>query len=420
MDEEKNKTVQPQENTEETSKKINPLDSPDIPKQEDTGIIGNIVATETSQGEENILGDAPKLDTSLLMDQPLKKSFLLFFLKTVFSILFFASLASFLFFSSQLSSRFEWVATNIGLQSPIKELSATNLEIINLQTDVNLYNFLQIKSFLDRFSFYGDSFVRNYDIANSSTSSNLEKERARTSLQGLRSELETSFINARNLISKSIYVPLVDLEYSEDSSLTYLFESKLEETIMERASSVSNEDVQSVARRDYRNYMNTLNLIGNSKLKDLLIRTEIESLTDAQLYALVQEVNSLVVNDLSIIQEINSQRIRWSDIINEIELRTKAVDRHYSRDFFDTVGGVRYTSFDFDTSNRRISIAGETKTINTATFTMIADLIDELNSSSMFKNGEMRSFSKSGSLSDGYTGSLRLTLDLEDKIILTD
>ncbi len=397
----------------------NPLDEQKVPKKDESGLIENIVSTETSEGEESILGEAPELDTSLLHEIEPPKSISLMLLKILFSILFFASVGSVLFFTSQLTPRFDFLASNLGIPSAVNNLSTANSEVVRLQTEVNLYRHLQIKSFLDKFSFYGDSFVRNYDIATSQTASRLEREEARQKLPEIRKNLATSFLEARRLIVRPIHVPIVDIQYPDDASLINLFRERLRATIMERMEALR-EDGDYESRKDYRNYQQTLNLVGNTEVRNVLRDTDFEALDDQELYVLVHRVNSLVVNDMSVIQEINSQRIRWSDIIDEIELRTMSVDAYYSRDFFDEVGGIRYTSFDFDAANRRISITGETRTISTTTFTMIADLIDELNSSSMFKNGEMRSFSKSGSLEDGYTGSIRLTLDLEEQLLLTD
>ena len=111
-------------------------------------------------------------------------------------------------------------------------------------------------------------------------------------------------------------------------------------------------------------------------------------------------------------EEIKEGRIQWSDMMNEIELRTIAVDNHYSEDFYNELGGIRCNSYDFDSVNRKITVVGETKRFDTRNFSMIADLIDELNRSPILDNGEMRSFSKSGSFDDGYTATLKLTLDI--------
>ena len=397
----------------------NPLDAKKAPEKSDPGIIGSIVSTETSEGQESILGEAPEIDTSLLKEAEPEKSITLTLLKILFSFLFFAGLISFLFFTSQLTPRFETFTTNLGIPSVSQELDSVNAEVIRLQTDINLYRYLQIKSFLDKFSFYADSFIHNYNIANSPTASRTERETATERLADIRETMAGAFVSARELMAEPIYAPIVDLQYPEISDLTSLFQERLRAKINERASALRDE-ADYEKRRDYRNYINTLRLVGNNDLRSLLSQTDFDDLTDAQLYDLIWRVNPLIVNDMSVIQEINKQRIKWSDIINEIEMRTKEVDERYSQDFFDAVGGIRYTSFDFDTSARRISITGEVKTFSTTTFTMIADVVDKLNSSGFFKNGEVRSFSKSGSLDAGYTGSLRLSLDLEENLTNSD
>lgn len=398
---------------------VNPLDQNNQQAAAESSIIKNIVSSETSTGEASILGAAPELDTSLLEEFAPKKSMLLFILKGFFVFLVIGSIASVLFFNSQLTSNFDFINTKLGIPSVINNLTSTNAEVIGLQTDINLFRYLQIKSFLDKFSYDGDSFIRNFETSQSQTVSSGEQAQAKTELEGLRNQLSESFSAAKELLSKDTYVPIIDKEYADDVLVQLLFQEKLKTKLLAKATTLTDgQDTQT--RRDYKNYMNAANFVGNAALKSLMIQKDFPSLSDLEVYELIKQVDSIIVNEMSTIQKIKNQRIKWSDIINEIELKTKAIDSHYSKDYYETVGGIRYTSFDFDTNNRKISIIGETKTINTATFTMIADLIDKLNGSEFFENGEMRSFSKSGSLSEGYTGSLKLTLDLQQNVLVTD
>lgn len=398
---------------------VNPLDQNNQQAAAESSIIKNIVSSETSTGEASILGAAPELDTSLLEEFAPKKSMLLFILKGFFAFLVIGSIASILFFNSQLTSNFDFINTKLGIPSVINDLTSTNAEVIGLQTDINLFRYLQIKSFLDKFSYDGDSFIRNFETSQSQTVSSGEQAQAKTELEGLRNQLSESFSAAKELLSKDTYVPIIDKEYADDVLVQLLFQEKLKTKLLDKATTLTDgQDTQT--RRDYKNYMNAANFVGNAALKSLMIQKDFPSLSDLEVYELIKQVDSIIVNEMSTIQKIKNQRIKWSDIINEIELKTKAIDSHYSKDYYETVGGIRYTSFDFDTNNRKISIIGETKTINTATFTMIADLIDKLNGSEFFENGEMRSFSKSGSLSEGYTGSLKLTLDLQQNVLVTD
>ncbi len=63
---------------------------------------------------------------------------------------------------------------------------------------------------------------------------------------------------------------------------------------------------------------------------------------------------------------------------------------------------------------KEVSIIGETKQFGTENFTLIVDLIDELNSSKLFNNAAMRSFNKSGTIEEGYVAFLRLAFNLQD------
>jgi len=60
-----------------------------------------------------------------------------------------------------------------------------------------------------------------------------------------------------------------------------------------------------------------------------------------------------------------------------------------------------------------VTITGVTKRYDTNNFTMISNLIDQLNSSPYFSGVEMKSFTKSGSAEEGFTSTLRLNLYLQ-------
>lgn len=391
---------------------VNPLDVKAAPKQEETTLLKNIVSTQTAKAQKPILGAAPELDTSLLQGMLPPKSLLLVVLKLLFGFMLVGSMFAILFFTSQLTDRLDFVAPKLGISNTSQELAATNSEIIKLQTNLNLFRYLQIKSDLDRFSFDGDSYLQYYEIAQSQTATNGDKDDARASMITVRSKLRESFKAAGEKFSKTFAAPLIDTEYQDGSKLDELFAQKLQEELNEKAALLANSDNEE-ARRDYKNYSQAVKLVGNGKLKNLILGSDFDALSDEELYNLVKEVNSLIVNDLSIIQDVKDKRIKWSDIINEIDLRTIAVDSYYNEDLYEDVGGIRYNSYDFDTDARTITIVGETKSFDITNFTLIANLIDELNNSELFEHGEMRSFSKTGSLDEGYTATLKLSLDLE-------
>lgn len=395
---------------------INPLDLAQTSKENGGAddFVKSVVSTETGEGVSQLLESAPEIDMSLLAGLTPKKSILLLVLKIMFGVLVFLSVSSWLFFSSQLTNTFDFVASTFSIPNISKELSASNSEIIGLQTDLNFYRFLQIKENLSEFSYYGDVFSQAFDTSNSQTASQKEKTDSSAEMDKLRNSLRESYIAARDYLSEDFNAELASYvsETGVDSEMVFLsaLNLKLNEKI---ASLADNNDPD--ALNDHKSYMQTKNIVGNVELKNLVLNTDFDALSNAGLYDFIKELNSLVVNDLSVIQSIKDKRIKWSDIIDEIELRTIAIDSLHSASFFDDVGGIRYTSYDFDTASRKVSIVGEIKRFDTTNFSMISNLIDELNKSAIFDGAEMKSFSKAGSTDEGYVSSLKLSLQLVDE-----
>ncbi len=392
---------------------INPLDQKNN-QDESSDLLDSIVATETSAGDAPILEEAPEFDASLLQGITPEKSLLLVGLKVTFAVLLVASFFSILFFTTQLTDRMKFLNSTFGIPNAAQELRATNEEKIALQTDLNFYRYLQLKAYLDEFSFLGDEYAQNYQISNSTTNSEDDRQQANQELEALRNEIRESYIMARDLISEPFETPLIDITIENQQQLHEIFKQALSSKISENISSLQgNED--SVAQRNIKNFQQALNLVGNNALKNLLVQADFDELENRELVQFIEDVNSVIVNDLSTIQEIKNNRLAWSDMINEIELRTAEVDKFHQDGLYDEVGGIRYSSYDFDAESKRISVVGETKRFDATNFSLITNLIDEFNNNSrFFENAEMRSFSKSGNIDEGFIASMRLTFDLKE------
>ncbi len=376
-------------------------------------LLKNIVALETGEKEKAILGEAPELDMSLLEAMGPAKSIRLVVLKILFGALICVSLLALAFFTSQFTNKFDFITAKFKLPNVSADLASTNAEIIALQTDLNFELIQEIKIALDKFSYDSDQFIREYENSISTTIPDEEKRNAVEAMVEIRSGLKEPFLAARDKISKNFTTFLVDKNFATDSQLQTLYEEKLRALINDKLQNLSKGTAEST-KRDLRNYQQTLKLINNAELKNLLIQTDFDALKDEDLYKSINKINALTVNDATAMQAIKAKRIKWSDVIKEIDLRTAAVDKNFNENFYNSVGGIRYNSYDFDSSTGKISIAGETKSLDPTNFTMIANLIEELNQSKVFANGEMRSFSKSGSIEEGYLATLRLALDLKN------
>jgi len=395
----------------ETNKNSTPNEEPVNPTIDSDDLIKNIVLSGSLE-QEGMMESSPELDKSLLQEVHYEGSALLVIIKSFFILLAIGSIASFMFFTLRLTNNLDFINKKIKVTNVIQELSDTNREIISRQTDLNFYKYLQVQAFLTNFTYYGDSYVKYSNIANSLTASSIDKQEAIKKMAYYRPLLEEFFIKAKEQFAKPMTVDLVGDEYTDVNVENAKFKEELIAKLKSKASELS-KGTSDDSKTSYKNYLQTIALVQNDKLRVLITATDIKAMDDDKLITLIKQFNSLLINDLTIIQKIKLNRIRWSDVIKEIETRTIAVDKYYNNNSYDTYGGIRYTNYDFDSKTKKITISGDTKRFDTTNFTVIANLIDELNRSPIFEDTEMRSFSKSGSIEDGFTAMLRLSMTLD-------
>lgn len=394
----------------ETNKNSVPISEPVNPAVGSDDLIKNIVLSGSLE-QEGLLDNAPELDKSLLKEVHYDGSALLMIIKTIFILLAIGSLASFMFFTLRLTDNLDFLNKQFNVSNVIKELSQTNDTIISNQTDLNFFRFLQAQSFLTNFTYYGDSYIKYSNIANSLTASSADKQLAAKKMTEYRPQLEDALINAKNQFAKPIAVELVGDEFADMAQRDSKFKEALISKLNAKAAELS-QGTTDESKIAYKNYIQTIALVQNDNLRKLITSTDIKALDDEALNKTIKQINELVINDLTIIQKIKMDRIRWSDVIKEIETRTIAVDKYYNNNYYEDYGGIRYTNYDFDSKTKKVTISGDTKRLDTTNFTVIANLIDELNRSPIFKDTEMRSFSKTGSIEEGFTATLRLALTL--------
>lgn len=393
------------------AEQINPLDinTPEA-GSERSNVLEQVVQQETmTNPEENLLDIAPDIDLSLLKGLEPQKNIQLLIFKSIFAILLVMGLFSIVFFQSQLSHNLDFITDAISTPHMLKDLENSNLEVRSIKTDFNFYRLLQANSKLNEITYLGDGFMQSYEISKSQTSSEKEKTDAEDRMTKIREEMKVLVIDTAKLMNEPLFLPLIDPLMADINSQKLAFELDLKDKLRLKSEEIKDKD-----KRLYKMYVQTNNLVGNNQLISLLNSMDFEKLSNADLYAQLKVLNKLIVNDLSIIHDIKNARIKWSDIMNEIDLKTMAVDSSYSEYYYDLKGGIRYTSYEFDQAQRKISIVGEITRYDTSNFTMIANLIDSFNTSGLFEGAEMKSFSKSGSSEDGYKSSVRLNLNLRD------
>jgi len=366
-------------------------------------VVESAIKTSEEPAKKTLLEAAPTVDKDLLEEIEPPKSVLLYVLKSVFVLLVAVGIGSFLFFTSQLNNYLDFATNPLNVPSALSDLKSTNENVEEAQTDINLYRYLKGAIYLDNFSYYGDDYLKNYSLYANGSATDEERAAAKIEMDELKLDLNDSFKAVQENLTKEISIPLVDTEVPTNDELTVLFTGLLNDKLM-------SVDATSP---DYKLYKQAQKLVNNPELNSLLKGTDLASLGDADLAAFVGEINDLTLDEFSVIQKIKDKRVSWSDVINRIEFETSYVDQYFSEGYFDEVGGVQYTSYDFDASTGKITITGVTKRYNTDNFTMISNLIDQLKSSPFFNNVAMKSFTKSGSADEGYTATLKLDLELQ-------
>jgi len=394
-----------------------PLETPRPTPIATSSVLDSIVKNTEKGKEESLLEAPPALDDSLLDAIEPPRSILLYVLKGALSMLIAVGIGSVAFFTSQLTYQFSFMDSIVEIPSLINDLDSSNEELLETQTKYNMYKYLQGKQYLNRFSYEGDDFIRNYYIISNKSMSQSDRTKASEDMEGLKEKIIEAFNTAGGFMLGDLHVTLIGDEYDEEFQFRSLFASNLNKTLLEEAKEFQQSENDS-EKLEYKLYRDTSKLVENAALLALLRTSDLEKMEDLELAKIIVSMNDTVVNELSTIQLIKDDRINWSDVMNEIEVETSRVDQYFSKDFFDQFGGIQYTSYDFDSESSKIVITGNTKRFDSTNFTLISNLIDQLNESHIFKNVEMRSFTKSGSAEDEYTTStLRLNLQLQTEAL---
>lgn len=365
--------------------------------------------------KKSILGELPKIDTSLFIDREFHLKKQLSYVKIAFASVVTLGFVLFIFFYAQLDPNFDLTKNpNIG-----KQLSSTNSQLKSLQTQINFYRYSTAKQNLDQFFYNANEYLQKYDAWKSSQDE--EKATLLTQLDAARADVVNPFEAAREKLSKSLFVTLYreidpvpnraaigeEVAAQEEKNLAIQeFEVALREHISTKQQNAGSDDLREL------NELSTM--IGNKKLLTL-VSTDLSKMTHEDLRKFILQMSENYTQRLAFIFHIKDRRIPWYGIINEIYDKTASIDKgRFKTKLYNDVGGVQYTGFDFDGTTGRINISGNVKDYDGVNFTIMADLIDVLERSSMFKDVEMRNFSKTFTEKDGFEGNFKIDLALQN------
>lgn len=351
--------------------------------------------------EEKILGPMPELEKKIIgafdpTRRNLKIARFFFFLIISFSLI------SIGFFYAELNENFD-LLTDLRGPNAAQRLTNSKQDIIATKTSINQKNYLLMASYLQELSYLSDNYAKSRNDAIPASD-----------LAVMQEEILTSYSNAQIKFKEPIKVANIDETE---------FKNALKNELKSEISTLQKETLTQPVLQEINLYSAALSLVNNTKLSSFLnrntddLRAELAN-DDTKLFDLTQQALSILNNEFSNVSLIKQDRIQWSVIVNEIEKVTKSVDNLYNSGFYEELGGIKYSAFDFDVENNRIILIGEAKRDDGTTFTLIANLIDTLEQSSLFSQVDNRQYPKSGTDEQGYTSNFRIELQLEENYLI--
>lgn len=360
----------------------------------------NVKKEKEAKSDENILGPIPELEKKIVgAFDPTKRN--LKIIKIVFISIAVLCVLSIGFFYTELNPDFDLFSTLRG-PNTAQKLQNSNQAIISTQTSINQKNHLLMAFYLQELSYLSDTYAK------------ARKEGLNDSgLADLQERILLAYENAQTKFKEPIKVANIPEEN---------FINALKNELREEINLLKKEELTDVIIQDINNYSTALDLVSNKNLTKFFnkntedIRNDLAR-DDSSLLILTQEALDIVKNDFSNVNVLKENRIKWSSIIEEIETITKEEDTLYNTGFFEELGGIKYSAFDFDSENNRIVLTGQVKRDDGTTFTLITNLLDSLEQSQMFKQVENRSYPKTGDEDMGYTSTFRIELYLDNEYL---
>lgn len=368
-------------------------------------VMESVLKTEEPEKKKPLLGPLPKIDTSLFIDEEYRATRRLSFARGAFATAVMIALFVFGYFYAQLTPDFNYLGTNAA-QTLIDK---TN-DLVNIQTRLNANRHRIVKAKLDNFTYYADEFLKKHNEL-IGTKDEYRKQELDSELAALQERLKKDFDAIKANLSEVNYVAIYRDEEVTPEEASGEFNALLREHFeKEKAEAAKKESV--IAKTEIKELNEIISLIGNEEFEEIFDKYDFGGAANENI-SLITSINNVTRNELSILHALTDKKISWADIIREIERITRDVDRFYGSGYFEDIGGIAYTAYDFDAATNRISITGETKRDDATNFTLIANLIDKFEASPIFKDINMRSFTKSGSLEAGYTATLKLDFFLQ-------
>ncbi len=300
-------------------------------------------------------------------------------------------------------------------QTQAKKTFNIENEILQKQAEINRFNLTIAAYSMDDFAFEAENYLSLQRQINSNLTTENTKQSLKMELEATESSLITSITVIQNALLQPLYSTGLKSSDIESKSIKFT-ENNLNEFKKKLASELSNAENKTEIRSEIQNINNIASLLKNNDLQSSIKNFNTEKLEIETVEKLLSLYYKQQTNNLSILKNISNKKILWINIINEIDLETKTVDPLYGSTLSERIGQIKYSNFQLEKDkedNDKIIVSGAVNTPDGVNFTITSDLIDAFENSKMFKDVNMRSFSKKLNDENTYTGNFRIEFSLE-------
>lgn len=377
-----------------------------------------------------ILGNAPALQKTLEQEKEMRLKKKLRSRQTLFLMSFILSALMVFYFFSELSPGFNLFGPNTTAR-----LTDVNANLRGLQTNINKYRYLASQLDLNRFSYVAEQYLeKTGKLADPATPATM-KNQLLADVGEAESELPIILDRLKTNLSQDIVVKTFRPEGEEEKTEDVIrseFENDLRVALTSDKSLIATSSTGEENKQDLKLIDNTLKLVGNNTLIGTIRGTSVDKfkqdLSDyssapedpakrAALQAVFNSILATTQSDIATISTIKTTRINWTKIIGNIETVTAETDKNFGKGLFETLGGIRYTGYEFETDTGKIILSGMTKTNDASNFTLLSNLIDDMETSPYFEKVDMRSFNKTGTAESGYTANFNIDLAIQKEVV---
>jgi hypothetical protein len=394
-------------------------------KADESKIISGVLKKKTVADKlKPILGHGPTLQKAIEAEKEMTMKKKLRFIQSMLILAFvFGGLVAGYFYTS-LSPDFNlW-------QNKTAQLTDMNKNIRSLQTQLNKYRYLAAQLDLNQFSYNADQFLDKVTQYNDPNVSTTEKSVISVGIDEAQFQLPTLLERIRDNLQGSLTIETfhsaAEADVTPEDEKTEA-ENSLRDALRADKNLFSQAEDSPQKTQDLRSVDNTIKIVGNSRLMSTILKTSADEFTAmldeyktnpdplkrSTVQAKIADILSSTKSDIATISSLKNTRVDWLTVITQIETVTREVDSNFGRGLFETLGGIIYDGYEFDSKTNKIVLSGQIKTNDATNFSMTSDLIEALEGSDHFQNVEMRSFTKTGTPETGFTSSFKLDLALE-------